>query len=196
VSPPPVSADERARRWPRCAARIGRRSTSTLVGASSLADAEDAVQGFFTRLLRLESLAGVDRERGRFARFCSAASTTTSPIGVNTIAPKSTYLLVPLDTQAERARMRRPAICRPTARSRLGSRCSVVSLPACATSMSPPDERTSSMRSVRVSPAAARTHLTRDRARLARVDRQCVALHRYVNVIVIFSRRNRANRRL
>ncbi|MEO6568132.1 MAG: sigma-70 family RNA polymerase sigma factor [Opitutaceae bacterium] len=33
------------------------------------ADAEDAVQGFFARLLRLESLSGVDRERGRFRAF-------------------------------------------------------------------------------------------------------------------------------
>lgn len=33
------------------------------------ADAEDAVQGFFARLLRLDSLASVDRECGRFRAF-------------------------------------------------------------------------------------------------------------------------------
>ena len=35
----------------------------------SPADADDAVQGFFARLLRLESLAGAQRERGRFRAF-------------------------------------------------------------------------------------------------------------------------------
>ncbi len=35
----------------------------------SSADAEDAVQGFFARLLRLESLATARRERGRFRAF-------------------------------------------------------------------------------------------------------------------------------
>lgn len=35
----------------------------------SLADAEDAVQGFLARLLRLESLADARRERGRFRAF-------------------------------------------------------------------------------------------------------------------------------
>ena len=37
------------------------------------ADAEDAVQGFFTKLLRLESLATVERERGRFRAWMLAA---------------------------------------------------------------------------------------------------------------------------
>jgi RNA polymerase sigma factor (sigma-70 family) len=48
--------------WPPLYAHARRRRLSP-------ADAEDAVQGFFARLLRLESLAGVDRERGRFRAF-------------------------------------------------------------------------------------------------------------------------------
>ena len=36
-------------------------------------DAEDATQGFFERLLRLESLAAVSRERGKFRAFLLAA---------------------------------------------------------------------------------------------------------------------------
>ncbi len=39
------------------------------------ADAEDAVQGFFARLLRLESLANARRERGRFRSFLLGAFT-------------------------------------------------------------------------------------------------------------------------
>jgi RNA polymerase sigma-70 factor (ECF subfamily) len=39
----------------------------------SAADAEDLVQGFFERLLRLKSLAEVKRERGRFRSFLLAA---------------------------------------------------------------------------------------------------------------------------
>ncbi|MES2696190.1 MAG: sigma-70 family RNA polymerase sigma factor, partial [Verrucomicrobiota bacterium] len=35
----------------------------------SPADADDAVQGFLARLLRLESLASARRERGRFRAF-------------------------------------------------------------------------------------------------------------------------------
>jgi len=38
-----------------------------------VADAEDLTQGFFARLLRLDSLAGVRREHGRFRSFLLAA---------------------------------------------------------------------------------------------------------------------------
>ncbi|MDF3057008.1 MAG: polymerase subunit sigma-70 [Rariglobus sp.] len=48
--------------WPPLYAHARRRGLAP-------ADAEDAVQGFFARLLRLESLADAKRERGRFRAF-------------------------------------------------------------------------------------------------------------------------------
>lgn len=52
--------------WPPLYAYVRRRGHSP-------ADAEDLTQGFFARLLRLESLASVQKERGRFRAFLLAS---------------------------------------------------------------------------------------------------------------------------
>jgi len=52
--------------WPPLYAFVRRRGHSP-------ADAEDLTQGFFSRLLRLDSLASVQRERGRFRSFLLAS---------------------------------------------------------------------------------------------------------------------------
>jgi DNA-directed RNA polymerase specialized sigma24 family protein len=66
------------------------------------ADAEDAVQGFFARLLRLESLATVDRVRGRFRAFLLGSfNHYLADLRDHTRAEKrGTHLLTPLDTAA------------------------------------------------------------------------------------------------
>ncbi|WP_043584485.1 RNA polymerase sigma factor [Geminisphaera colitermitum] len=66
----------------------------------SPADAEDAVQGFFARLLRLESIAGARRERGRFRSFLLASfNHYLADIRDHERAQKrGAHLLVPLDT--------------------------------------------------------------------------------------------------
>jgi DNA-directed RNA polymerase specialized sigma24 family protein len=66
------------------------------------ADAEDAVQGFFARLLRLESLATVERSRGRFRAFLLGSfSHYLADLRDHTRAEKrGAHLLTPLDTAA------------------------------------------------------------------------------------------------
>lgn len=71
----------------------------------SPADAEDAVQGFFARLLRLESLATVDRERGRFRSFLLGSfNHYLADLRDHARAEKrGAHLLAPLDAQAAEA---------------------------------------------------------------------------------------------
>ena len=66
------------------------------------ADAEDAVQGFFARLLRLESLANVDRQRGRFRAFLLGSfNHYLADLRDHARAEKrGAHLLPPLDTAA------------------------------------------------------------------------------------------------
>ena len=68
----------------------------------SPADAEDAVQGFFARLLRLDSLANADRTRGRFRAFLVGSfNHYLADLRDHTRAEKrGAHLLTPLDTQA------------------------------------------------------------------------------------------------
>ncbi len=68
----------------------------------SPADAEDAVQGFFARLLRLESLITVDRARGRFRAFLLGSfNHYLADLRDHARAEKrGAHLLAPLDTQA------------------------------------------------------------------------------------------------
>ena len=69
------SAPGRAKCWPSCAGRTGTRSTpSSAVGGTTREAAEDLVQGFFTALLETESLATVDRTKGRFRSFLGGRS--------------------------------------------------------------------------------------------------------------------------
>ncbi|MFA6287190.1 MAG: sigma-70 family RNA polymerase sigma factor [Opitutaceae bacterium] len=69
------------------------------------ADAEDAVQGFFARLLRLESLATARRERGRFRAFLLGSfNHYLSDVRDHARAEKrGAHLLPPLDTTATEA---------------------------------------------------------------------------------------------
>jgi len=69
------------------------------------ADAEDAVQGFFARLLRLESLADIDRTRGRFRAFLLGSfNHYLSDLRDHARAEKrGAHLLAPLDTRAAEA---------------------------------------------------------------------------------------------
>ncbi|ATC64333.1 RNA polymerase subunit sigma-70 [Nibricoccus aquaticus] len=66
------------------------------------ADAEDAVQGFFARLLRLESLADAERTRGRFRAFLLGSfNHYLADLRDHARAEKrGAHLLTPLDTQA------------------------------------------------------------------------------------------------
>ena len=66
------------------------------------ADAEDAVQGFFARLLRLESLATVERSRGRFRAFLLGSfNHHLADLRDHARAEKrGAHLLTPLDTTA------------------------------------------------------------------------------------------------
>lgn len=84
--------------WPPLYAHARRRRLSP-------ADAEDAVQGFFARLLRLESLANVDRERGRFRAFLLGSfNHYLADLRDGAQAEKrGAHLLAPLDTQAAEA---------------------------------------------------------------------------------------------
>jgi RNA polymerase sigma factor (sigma-70 family) len=84
--------------WPPLYAHARRRGLSP-------ADAEDAVQGFFARLLRLDSLAAVDRGRGRFRAFLLGSfNHYLADIRDHARAEKrGAHLLVPLDTQAAEA---------------------------------------------------------------------------------------------
>ena len=111
--PPLVSANERARAlaalcrtyWPPLYVHARRRQLSP-------ADAEDAVQGFFARLLRLESLADVDRERGRFRAFLLGSFNhyLADRRDHDRAEKRGAHLLVPLDPQAaERAFANAPA---------------------------------------------------------------------------------------
>jgi len=113
VSPSLVSADERARAlaalcrtyWPPLYVHARRRQLSP-------ADAEDAVQGFFARLLRLESLADVDRERGRFRAFLLGSFNhyLADRRDHDRAEKRGAHLLVPLNPQAtERAFANAPA---------------------------------------------------------------------------------------
>jgi RNA polymerase sigma-70 factor (ECF subfamily) len=113
VSPPLVSADECARAlaalcrtyWPPLYVHARRRQLSP-------ADADDAVQGFFARLLRLESLADVDRERGRFRAFLLGSFNhyLADRREHDRAEKRGARLLVPLDPQAaERAFANAPA---------------------------------------------------------------------------------------
>ena len=75
-------------------------------------DAEDAVQSFFARLLRLESLATVERERGRFRAFLLGSfNHYLADLRDHTRAEKrGAHLLTPLDTAAaETAFVQSPA---------------------------------------------------------------------------------------
>jgi RNA polymerase sigma-70 factor (ECF subfamily) len=69
------------------------------------ADAEDAVQGFFARLLRLESLALARRERGRFRAFLLGSfNHYLADLRDHARAEKrGAHLLPPLDTSATEA---------------------------------------------------------------------------------------------
>ncbi|HWA28675.1 MAG TPA: sigma-70 family RNA polymerase sigma factor, partial [Lacunisphaera sp.] len=69
------------------------------------ADAEDAVQGFFARLLRLDSLADVDRARGRFRAFLLGSfNHYLADLRDRERAEKrGAHLLAPLDTAAVEA---------------------------------------------------------------------------------------------
>lgn len=69
------------------------------------ADAEDAVQGFFARLLRLESLADARRERGRFRSFLLGSfNHYLADLHDHARAEKrGAHLLPPLDTAATEA---------------------------------------------------------------------------------------------
>lgn len=69
------------------------------------ADAEDAVQGFFARLLRLDSLAEVDRARGRFRAFLLGSfNHYLADLRDRERAEKrGAHLLAPLDTAAAEA---------------------------------------------------------------------------------------------
>ncbi len=71
----------------------------------SPADAEDAVQGFFARLLRLESLADAKRERGRFRAFLLGAfNHYLADVRDHARAEKrGAHLLPPLDLAATEA---------------------------------------------------------------------------------------------
>ena len=73
--------------------------------ALSPTDAEDAVQGFFARLLRLESLASVDRGRGRFRAFMLGAFNhyLSDLRDHNRAERRGVHLITPLDTQAAEA---------------------------------------------------------------------------------------------
>jgi DNA-directed RNA polymerase specialized sigma24 family protein len=106
-SPTPTSTDERAQAlaalcrtyWPPLYAHARRRQLSP-------ADAEDAVQGFFSRLLRLESLADVDRKRGRFRAFLLGSFNhyLADQRDRDRAEKRGAHLLVALDTPAaERA---------------------------------------------------------------------------------------------
>jgi len=74
----------------------------------SPADAEDAVQGFFARLLRLESLADARRERGRFRSFLLGSfNHYLADLRDHARAEKrGAHLLPPLDTTATEAALR------------------------------------------------------------------------------------------
>jgi RNA polymerase sigma factor (sigma-70 family) len=65
-------------------------------------DAEDAVQGFFARLLRLDSIASADRERGRFRAFLLGAfNHYLSDLRDHHRAERrGAHLITPLDAQA------------------------------------------------------------------------------------------------
>jgi len=71
----------------------------------SSADAEDAVQGFLARLLRLESLASARRERGRFRAFLLGSfNHYLADLRDHALAAKrGARLLPPLDTAAAEA---------------------------------------------------------------------------------------------
>lgn len=112
-SPAITSANERAEAlaalcrtyWPPLYAHARRRQLSP-------ADAEDAVQGFFSRLLRLESLAGVDRERGRFRAFLLGSFNhyLADQRDHDRAEKRGAHLLVAIDTPAaERAFANAPA---------------------------------------------------------------------------------------
>lgn len=113
MSPDPASADERARAlatlcrtyWPPLYAHARRRQLPP-------ADAEDAVQGFFSRLLRLESLAEVDRGRGRFRAFLlgSFSHYLADQHDHDRAEKRGAHLLVSLDAPAaERAFVNAPS---------------------------------------------------------------------------------------
>ncbi len=77
-------------------------------------DAEDATQGFFARLLRLESLAAVSRERGKFRAFLLASlkhyladqrdaahaqrRDSRATFSLDAASAEARYLAVPADT--------------------------------------------------------------------------------------------------
>lgn len=71
----------------------------------SPADAEDAVQGFFARLLRLDSVADADRERGRFRAFLLGSfNHYLADLRDHARAEKrGAHLLAPLNSQAAEA---------------------------------------------------------------------------------------------
>jgi RNA polymerase sigma-70 factor (ECF subfamily) len=76
------------------------------------ADAEDLTQGFFARLLRLDSLAGVRRERGRFRSFLLAAlrNYLADERDRAHAAKRGAGLVVPIDAaEAESGYQREPA---------------------------------------------------------------------------------------
>lgn len=81
--------------WPPLYAHARRRGLAS-------ADAEDAVQGFFARLLRLESLADAKRERGRFRAFLLGSfNHYLADLHDHARAEKrGAHLLPPLDTAA------------------------------------------------------------------------------------------------
>ena len=113
TEPESVSKDARARAlaalcrtyWPPLYAHARRRLMPP-------ADAEDAVQGFFSRLLRLESLTGVDRTRGRFRAFLLGSFNhyLADRRDHDRAEKRGAHLLVSLEAQtAERALIDAPA---------------------------------------------------------------------------------------
>jgi RNA polymerase sigma-70 factor (ECF subfamily) len=80
------------------------------------ADAEDLTQGFFERLIRLGSLAGVDRERGPFRAFllASAKHYLADEWDRATAAKRDVTRTVPIDAGDAEARYAREPVDRLT----------------------------------------------------------------------------------
>ena len=91
--------------WPPLYSYVRRRGHSP-------ADAEDLTQGFFARLLRLDSLAQVRRERGRFRAFLLAAlkNHLADERDRERAAKRGAGLVVPIDAgEAETRYQREPS---------------------------------------------------------------------------------------
>lgn len=80
----------------------------------SAADAEDLTQGFFERLLRLDSLAGVEQGRGRFRSFLLAAMNhyIADAWDKASAGRRDVRKTIPLDTAAAETRYGQQAIDR------------------------------------------------------------------------------------